>query len=271
MNNLRRELAPISDEAWAQIEEEVVRTFKRNVGARRIVDVNGPHGAKFSSVGTGHLKTLKSPAGGLQARQHEVLPLVQLRAPFTLSQEEIDAVERGSDDSDWQSAKDAAEKLAYAEDSAVFEGFSAAGIGGMRAGTSNPALTLPPDADHYPDVVATALKQLRLVGVEGPYAIVLGADAYTQLSEASDDGYPVIKHINSLIKSDIIWAPAIQGAFVLSVRGGDFELSLGRDLSIGYQSHNNDSVNLYLEETMMFRLLTSEAVVAIKPAAARKK
>ena len=35
MNNLHRELAPISDAAWALIEEEVTRTFKRHLAGRR--------------------------------------------------------------------------------------------------------------------------------------------------------------------------------------------------------------------------------------------
>lgn len=267
MNNLHKELAPISSEAWEQIEEEVIRTFKRNLGARRVVDLNGPHGAKFSSVGTGHLKNLETTDSSIIVRQHEVMPLVQLRVPFELGREDIDAVERGSNDSDWQPAKNAAEKLAYAEDRAVFEGFAEASIEGLRTGTSNPVLALPQDPDDYPDVIAQAVKQLRLVGVDGPYVLVMGADAYTQLSEASDDGYPVTSHIRRIIPAEIVWAPAIQGAFVLSTRGGDFELSLGRDLSIGYQSHNDNKVKLYLEETLTFRLHTAEAVVAIKPAA----
>lgn len=270
MNNLHRELAPISDEAWAQIEEEVSRTFKRNLGGRRVVDINGPHGAKFASVGTGHLKGVKAQDKDVAVSQYEVQSLIRLRVPFVLDREHIDDVERGSDDSDWQPAKDAAEKLAYAEDRAIFEGYTAAGIEGLRAGTSNPVLSLPADGRQYPDVIASALKQLRLVGVEGPYIIVMGADTYTKLSETNDEGYPVINHIRRLVPDEIIWAPAIQGAFVLSMRGGDFELSLGRDLSIGYQSHTDANVKLYLEETLTFRLLTSEAVVAINPAAGKK-
>ncbi len=50
----------------------------------------------------------------------------------------IDDVERGANDSDWQPAKDAARKLAFAEDRAIFEGYAAAGIVGVRQGTSNP-------------------------------------------------------------------------------------------------------------------------------------
>ena len=266
MNNLHRELAPISEEAWAQIEEELSRTFKRNLGARRVVDLNGPHGAKFACVGTGHLKSLKSQEAGIVVHQHEVQPLLRLRVPFELLREDIDSAERGANDADWQPVKDAAEKLAYAEDRVVFEGFAEGGIKGMRIGTSNPIMTLPGDPDDYPIVFAEALKQLRLAGVDGPYTIIMGAESYTTLLEASDDGYPVISHIRRLVSTDIVWAPAIEGAFVVSTRGGDFEMSLGRDLSIGYQSHDDKKVKLYLEETLTFRLFTPEAVIAINPA-----
>src|ERR1700756_723715 len=160
MNNLHRELAPISDAAWADIEEEATRTLKRYLAARRVVDVQGPGGVGLSAVGTGHLKTIAAPGEGILARQREVKPLVELRVPFELDREQIDDVARGAEDSDWQPVKDAAKLLAFAEDRAIFDGYAAAGIGGIREGTSNPILTLPPDVRAYPDVIAHALSQL---------------------------------------------------------------------------------------------------------------
>jgi hypothetical protein len=50
---------------------------------------------------------------------------------------------------------------------------------------------------------------------------------------------------------------------VLTTRGGDFELNLGRDVSIGYLSHTASAVRLYLQQTFVFRVLTSEASVAL--------
>jgi uncharacterized linocin/CFP29 family protein len=263
MNNLHRELAPISDAAWGQIEEETSRTIKRYLAGRRVVDVQGPSGTALSAIGTGHLRNVAAPGDGILARQREVKPLVELRVPFELDRQEIDDVERGANDSDWQPAKDAARLLAFAEDRAIFEGYAAAGIGGIREGTSNPVITLPTDIRAYPDVIAQALGQLRLVGVNGPYSVLLGADAYIALSESSDHGYPVLRHIKSLVDGEIIWAPAITGAFVLTTRGGDFGLYLGEDVSIGYLSHNDKTVRLYLEETFTFLLLTTEASVAL--------
>jgi uncharacterized linocin/CFP29 family protein len=266
MNNLHRELAPISDAAWADIEEETTRTLKRYLAGRRVVDVHGPGGIGLSAVGTGHLKAIAAPAEGILTRQREIKALVELRVPFELDRQQIDDVERGANDSDWQPAKDAAQKIAYAEDHAIFEGYSAAGIGGIRQGTSNPVIALPADVRHYPDAIAQALSQLRLVGVDGPYSLLLSADAYTALAEASDHGYPVMEHVRKLVKDEVIWAPAIAGAFVLTKRGGDFDLHIGQDVSIGYLSHTDKVVRLYLQETLTFLLLTTEAAVALSPA-----
>jgi uncharacterized linocin/CFP29 family protein len=143
MNNLHRELAPISDAAWAQIEYETSRTLKRYLAARRVVDVQGPAGTELSAVGTGHLRTIAAPGDGILARQREVKALVELRVPFELDRQGIDDVERGANDSDWQPAKDAARQIAFAEDRAVFDGYPAAGITGIRQGTSNPVMLMP--------------------------------------------------------------------------------------------------------------------------------
>src|SRR5271167_4018844 len=271
MNNLHRELAPISDAAWAQIEEETTRTLKRYLAGRRVVDVQGPSGNGLSAVGTGHMKKVAPPRDGILARQREVKALVELRVPFELERQQIDDVDRGANDSDWQPAKDAARKIAFAEDGAIFESYAAAGIVGVRKGSSNPIMTLPSDVREYPEAIAQALSRLRLVGVNGPYAVLLSADAYTALAETSDHGYPVLEHVHRLVSSEIIWAPAIEGAFVLTTRGGDFALHIGQDVSIGYLSHTDAAVRLYLQQTFTFLLLTSEAAVALAPPAKAKK
>ncbi len=147
----------------------------------------------------------------------------------------------------------------------MFDGYAAAGIQGIRQGTSNPALTLPADVKSYPGAVAQAVSQLRLAGVNGPYALVLGADAYTAAAGGSDDGYPVLRHVKRLVDAEIVWAPAIKGGYVLTTRGGDFALHIGQDISIGYLSHTDTVVRLYLQETFTFLQLTSEAAAVLAP------
>jgi len=267
MNNLHRELAPISDTAWAQIEAEASRTLKRHLAARRVVDIEGPKGFEFSAVGTGHVRQIETPGDGVQAAQREARALVELRIPFELTRRAIDDVERGAEDSDWQPLKDAARKIASAEDRAVFEGYASAGIEGVRQGTSNPLVTLPAEVESYPGAVAQAVSQLRLAGVNGPYTLLLGAEAYTAVSRASEDGYPVLRHIERLVDGEIVWAPAVSGGVLLTTRGGDFALHIGQDMSIGYLSHTETVVRLYLQETFTFLLLTAEAAVVLAPPA----
>lgn len=269
MNNLHRELAPISDVAWTQIEKETTRTLKRYLAGRRVVDVPAPGGVALPGVATGHLVAITPPAEGTIANQREVKALVELRVPFELSRQAIDDVARGSDDSDWQPTKDAAKTLAFVEDRAIFDGYRDANIQGIREGTSNPIKSLPDDVRGYPDAVAQAVSQLRLVGVNGPYSVLLGADEYTELIETRDQGYPILEPVKHMIDGQIIWAPAITGAFVLSTRGGDFALNIGSDVSIGYLSHTDTIVRLYLQETFTFRVLTSEASVVLSASSKR--
>jgi len=263
MNNLHRELAPVSEAAWASIEEEARRTFTLHVAARRVVDVRGPEGLSLAAVSTGHLDDIQSPDDGVSARLRTVQQLVELRVPFTLNRRDIDDVDRGAQDPDWQPVKDAARKIAFAEDRAIFEGYPAAGITGVRASSANPSLALPAAATSYPDAVSKAVSALRLAGVAGPFSLLLSADAYTMVSETADHGYPVREHLARVVDGDIIWAPAIDGAFVLSARGGDYELRLGQDLSIGYLSHDADTVQLYFTESLTFLVYTDEASVAL--------
>lgn len=263
MNNLHRELAPISADAWAQIEEEASRTLKRYLAARRVVDVSEPRGYDFAALGTGHTRAIATGSEGVQAVQRLVDPVIELRVPFKLSRQDIDDVARGSNDSDWQPLKDAARKIAYEEDRAIFDGYEQAGIKGLRPGTSNPVFALPANVTQYPAVIAQAASQLRLAGVNGPYRLVLGTAPFTLVTGGSDNGYPVAKHLEHLVDGEIIWAPAIQGGLLLTTRGGDFEMTLGQDFSIGYLHHNDHEVELYLQESFSFRLLTTEALIAL--------
>ncbi len=265
MNNLHRDLAPISDAAWAQIEEEATRTLKRHLAARRVVDMAGPSGPGLAAIGTGHVTPIAPPDEGVQSVKREARALVELRVPFQLSRSAIDDVERGALDSDWSPVKEAVRRIAFAEDRAVFDGYAAAGIEGIRAAASNPAIMLPRGVKRYPDAVARAVGQLRLAGVEGPYALVLGGEAYMAASGGSDDGYPVFHHVERIVDGGIVWAPAIEGGLVLSLRGGDFELAVGQDFSVGYLGHSATAVDLYVQESFTFRTLTTEAAVALAP------
>ena len=111
-----------------------------------------------------------------------------------------------------------------------------------------------------------AVDALRSAGVDGPYGLALGPEAHTRVLETSEHGgYPLLQHLREILGGPIAWTPPLDGAAVLSLRGGDFLFDSGQDLSIGYSNHDADSVQLYLEESFSFRVATPEAAVALSP------
>lgn len=264
MDNLHRSLAPISSAAWADLEDEARRTFRENLAARRVVDVLDPAGFTLSSIPRGRVRNVDDADPGVLTRVRVVDPVIELRVPFRVSRREIDDVERGAQDADWQPVKDAAKQLAYAEDRIIINGNASAGITGIRE-ESPKKIAVPNDPVNLPDAVAQAVSALRLAGVQRGYSLLLSADLYTAIAETTDHGFPVFSQINRVLGDDgeVIWAPAIDGALLVSTRGGDFELHLGQDTSIGYQSHDDDSVELYFQETFGFLVNTAEASVTL--------
>jgi uncharacterized linocin/CFP29 family protein len=264
MNDLLREHAPISTAAWEQIDEEATRTLKVLLAARRLVDFTGPLGWTTAAVPTGRSDVLAKPLQeGVTSRIRRVQPLVEIRVPFELSRAELDAIGRGAQDADLNPVRNAARAAAIAEDRAVFQGYEAAGIEGVFAAAGAQRLTIPDQYELYPDVVAEATHRLRSEGVSGPYGIALGPRCYIGLTRSTSRGYPIIDHVRELVDGPIVWAPAADGAVVMSLRGGDFELVVGQDFSIGYLDHTSSSVLLYLQETFTFRVLTPEAAVPL--------
>ncbi len=265
MNHLLRELAPVTDGAWAQIENEARRALTNFLTARKVVDFSGPGGWEHSALGLGRVTDpQEGPTEGVESRLRLVQPLAELRTPFTVSRQEIAAVERGAPDADWDPVIDAARRAALAEDRLVFRGFPAAGVRGIVETSPHEPITINEDYDRYPNHVAQAVETLKRAGVTGPYAIALGPRCYTGVIETTQHGgYPVLEHLRMILEGPVIWAPAVDGAVVISQRAGDFELVVGQDLSIGYLEHDRESVTLYLEESLTFRAAGPEAAIAL--------
>ncbi|MFP4597179.1 MAG: family 1 encapsulin nanocompartment shell protein [Persicimonas sp.] len=264
MDDLMRSLAPVTDDAWAMIEEEAERVLRRTLAGRKVVDFSGPHGSSKAAVNLGRVESLEqAPEDGVEARLRQIQPLVEIRIPFKLARTEIDAIGRGADDPALEPVTFAARKAALAEDRSIFHGYPDAHIEGIIEVCSNLEVDESARLGDYPRLVAETLDRLRIEGVDGPYAIVVGRDCYTGLATTHVDGYPVIEDVKRLLDGPIIWAPGVDGAAVISLRGGDFELTVGQDFSVGYLDHDRDHVELYIQESFTFRVLGPEAAVAL--------
>jgi uncharacterized linocin/CFP29 family protein len=262
---LKRELAPILPVAFAAVDAEAARVLKLNLAGRRVVDFRGPHGWELAAVNTGRLADLPVDADPLvRVGVRQTQPLVELRMPIRLPIAELDSIARGAPDPDLRPVVAAAEKVAHMEDSAIFNGLPAAGIQGIIPASPHHPHRLPPDVTHLPRAILTASETLRQAGVDGPYALVLDAPYTAQVLAAAEDGYPLSKRLtDAVLDGPLVRAPAIEGGVLLSVRGGDYELTVGQDLSIGYAAHDPQIVELYLTESFTFRVLEGVAAVRL--------
>lgn len=267
MNHLLRSLAPITDSGWELLDSEAKQRLSAALAARKLVDFAGPRGWEHSATNLGRATAVaKAPGEGVNALQRRVLPLVELRADFTVSAAELRDHARGALDVDLESLDTAAHRIAIVENIAVFHGWPKAGIAGIAEGSPHEAIPLGKNADTYPRSVARAVELLLHTGIAGPYGLALGRDEYTRVVETAEHGgYPLLDHLRKILEGPIVWSPGVKGAVVLSLRGGDFLFESGQDLSIGYERHDEQAVHLYLEESFTFVVATREAAVPLSP------
>jgi uncharacterized linocin/CFP29 family protein len=261
MDLLKRHLAPIVPEAWAAIDDEARSILSYHLAGRKLVDFRGPFGWEYAAVNTGELRPIKDTPEHVHMDLRHVQPLVELRAPIQLDIAELDTVARGASNPDLADVSRAAEKVAHTEDSVIFHGYAQAGIVGIIEASPHAAVSVA-RANDFPRAFLAATDLLRKAGVTGPYALVLGPRAYDELFSATQDGYPISKQMQSqVVDGPLVRANALDGALVMSVRGGDYELTVGQDLSVGYSHHDQRTVHLFITESFTFRVLEPAAAV----------
>lgn len=263
MDFLKKSLAPISSKAWEEIEEEARDTFKAVLTGRRFVDIEGPKGWDFSAVTLGTLDIPAKQGKGAQYGIRNVRPLVELRVPFTLQAWELDNLSRGAEDVDLDPVVEAAREFAQFEEDAIYKGLKKANIKGLENDTEHPTVAYPNKTAELPLALSKALTLFAAEGVEGPYALVLPPVQWQELT-GHVSGYPLIKEIERQLEGSVCFGPYVRDAFLISKRGGDFRLTLGQDVSIGYHSHTEKEVTLYFTESFTFQVIDPAAVIVMK-------
>jgi uncharacterized linocin/CFP29 family protein len=270
MDLLKKELAPVTGAAWEEIGSCVKRALEVHLTARRLVDLKGPLGWDTAAVGIGRLGfPARNEVDGVRFGIHQVQPLLEARVSFELGIWDLDNIVRGARDVDLGPAEDAARRLAAFEDRALFLGLPPAQIRGMLESSSHKALNLDPTADGLLACVSEAMVLMREAGVAGPFAFVAGPRIYRLLGECLG-GRPLKRLIQQLTEGPILYSPVLEGACVVSQRGGDLEMVLGQDISLGYETHDTRRVRLYLTESFTFRVLDGAAILVLKVARARR-
>lgn len=264
MTILKQNLAPITTKAWDEIQEEAVKTFNSALTARRFVGIDGPKGMDFGAVNIGRLEmNEKAEKSGLRYGLHQVQPLVEVRIPFELDIWELDNIERGAPDVDLDPLTAAAKEIVKFEENAIYDGFKAASINGLRNSSEFPAINYPKKAEELPTAIAKALNQFREAAVAGPFSLILDTKKWEALAGIAKGGYPLLKQIERLIEGEIISSPNITGAYLVAQDEDAFKLTLGHDISLGYETHTTQTVRLFFSESFTFQVIEPKAVMIL--------
>lgn len=264
MDILKKSLAPITDHAWEEINETAKEVLETHLTARRFVDVNGPKGWDYPAEPTGRLKVSdKQKADGVPYGIHLVKPLVEPRITFELDIWELDNIARGAEDADLENLEKAAKSIAKFEENAVYYGLKNADIIGIKESSAHPVMKEVKSPDAFLEAVTDALVTMNRSNIMGPFKLIAGEEYWKMLSNQAK-GYPLKKHLERLIDGTILQSPCIKETFLVAARGGDFKLTLGQDISIGYEGHRDGKVRLFFTESFTFQVIEPAAVVVLQ-------
>ncbi|MFP4461965.1 MAG: family 1 encapsulin nanocompartment shell protein [Thermotogota bacterium] len=263
MANLKRHIAPISQQAWDFIDEEARRILKLKLTARKVVDFVGPKGMDFAAVNTGRKIPIEdTPLEGVKYSKRQVLPMVEIEVPFNLKMDEIESLVRGAEDVETDSLIEAAEKIAKAENRAIFNGLSHANIKGILPISENDHIKVD---DDLVTPVAEGVKVLEDQGIEGPFNLIVGDKLRSLLYKPNEKGYPAKRRLENLLEGSIIFAPDLEDkGLILPVNSEDFEFIVGQDVSVGYSHQEGNELVFFFIESFTFRVNAPEACVVLE-------
>ncbi len=199
MNILKKDLAPITGQAWDEIELQSERVIKEFLTGRTFADVNGPKGIDLGAISTGRLKIPPNQhIEGVNVGIREVMPLIEVRKPFTLDLWELDNSSRSADDIDLSSLEKAAQQMAAFEDQCLYYGVKYTDSPGLLNAMEGKPMKVSPDTSDFMRAVAEQLASFKKEAVEGPYTMILPDQVWIELVSNST-AYPFLKLLKEII------------------------------------------------------------------------
>ena len=256
---------PLSGAVWSALTEAMVASARHVLAARRVATFDGPKGWDHVASQLGVVTMCAVREGLAAVCLPDVALLAEIRADFQLLWAAVRAFERGAPALDTIEAEKAAREVALAEDRIAFYGEP---VGhGFLTSPDSPRIRQG-DWSRPGGAVAALLRAVEALdrqGTAGPYEAVLPPSAYYAYLQATAEGGEPAREVLAGVLGGVHRSDVIRGGgAVFSTRGGDFILTVGGDLALGYAYHDRDAVHLYCAETMTPRLVTPAAVCLLE-------
>ncbi|SHH10784.1 Uncharacterized protein, linocin/CFP29 family [Anaerosphaera aminiphila DSM 21120] len=262
MDVLKRSIAPVSSEAWSEIDNRAAEVIKSILSARKVLKVNGPKGWDYTSISEGRLKDLDGvkDKGNVKTGIFETQNLVEARIGFELDKWELDNIERGAKDIDFTNLEIACEQLAIFEENAIYNGYDKGNIMGLSKSAGH-KLKLGANGNEILQSIGEGKYKLFNSYVEGPFDLLVSPEAYNKINTVYEGAF-LMHGIEKLIGGEIIRSKALKGALLIPHRDEDLEFTVGQDFSIGFERELEKTVRLFATETFTFRILDESKIVS---------
>ena len=184
---------------------------------------------------------------------------------FSLSKSVIEDIQRGVSDYDDSTLREVANDFSQIENSIILSGLSGANIDGI---ITNPEIKSI-EVKSTKDILAGVAKAMGVFNqefVSGTFKLVVSSQTLGKLYTEFFDGFSVKTKLDDILGSNEIIVNQTIGddkALLISQRGGDFEFYSGLDVCVGFEKELDKSIELFLLQTLSFRVINPEAAILL--------
>ena len=262
---LGRNDAPFGDAVWNLLDGVVVEAAKSVLSARRILDIEGPYGLGLKQV---PLEDKQINESDVAISASKSLPVSLISTGFNLSARDIASYTESGFAMDLSGVAKAAQAIASAEDSIIFEGSKTLGVEGLfsASGTQSVKLSNWETIGNAASDIIAAITKLDEKGFHGPYTMALAPNLYNLLFRLYPQGGPSeLEHISSVIGSKIIKAPSIKSGGVVLASGKQYaSIVIGQDIATGFVGPVGSGYEFKISESIAPRIKAAASVCILK-------
>ena len=262
MDYLKKSAAPLSDEQWEQIDGRAKIILTSLLSGRRVAGVVGPYGRMTGAINEGRLAIHDDD--GLKYGVAIVKPFVETRIDFTMSKWELDSIDRGAMDTNWDPLDAAVRRAALFEEKVLYYGLPDAGIVGLLDSTAHPVLEFGNTPEEVLKSISKAILLIKDSYGKTPYSLVVGEEKWMQIN-SFEGFYSFSEKVSELLPGGVYVSKAMKDEAVMVPYDDDnIEFDIGEDFGIGYQDDDDKNIKLFVTERFTFRVLDKTLVVVFK-------
>lgn len=264
MEFLNRVNAPFGDLIWQEIDSLLGEYLSKRLTLRSVVDFKDEYSYDTDSISTKKISTLKDDKG-LTISKREPISMVEVKKTFSLPKSVLEDIQRGVSDYDDSAFREAANDFSEIENSIILSGLLEANINGIISNSEIKSMKIKSTKDILAGV-AKAMGMFNKEFVSGGFKLVISSQTMGKLYTELFDGVSIKSELDNILGSNEIVVNQTIGndkALIISQRGGDFEFYSGLDVCVGFEKESAKSIELFLLQTLAFRVINPEAAILL--------